>query len=253
MREPREGYSQEASEASPAPRCQAETLRASWADFLAELGPWEWFGTFTFRDYVHPERADKLFRLFVSQGNRTLYGPRWYRKGKGLTWVRGLEYQKRSVIHYHALFKDAHGLRRLDLMDWWYDHAGIARIEATTSQEAVRRYVSKYTVKGGEIDLGGPGIPDAPRSGARRWPPGLPWYLTPLGRPEAYAQLGDVTTETERAGLRAWANGVIGRRAAAPLVRIVRERIMLPPVDAPPVSQQVRYLFAEAQRMGRRR
>jgi hypothetical protein len=41
-------------------------------------------------------------------------------------------------------------------MDRWDELAGYARIEPIRDRTAVRRYVSKYVVKGGELDLGGP-------------------------------------------------------------------------------------------------
>jgi hypothetical protein len=50
-------------------------------------------------------------------------------------------------------------LRRLTWMDRWHELAGYARIEPIESTAAVARYVSKYVVKGGEIDLGGPLVP----------------------------------------------------------------------------------------------
>jgi hypothetical protein len=118
---------------------------------------WEWFCTFTFRDLVHPEAADKRFRVLLSQANRVLYGHRWHKQqGAGLRWVRALEYQKRDVIHYHALMAGVQDLRRLTWMDRWHELAGYARIEPIDTADAVVRYVSKYVVKGGEIDLGGP-------------------------------------------------------------------------------------------------
>jgi len=136
-----------------------QALRTAWTQLLGRW-EWEWFCTFTFRDSVHPEAADKRFRVFVSQCNRTLYGPRWHKHGRGIRWVRALEYQKRDVIHYHALMAGVEDLRRLTWMDRWYEMAGIARIEQIESTDAVSRYVSKYVVKGGEIDMGGPLMPD---------------------------------------------------------------------------------------------
>ena len=50
-------------------------------------------------------------------------------------------------------------LRRLTWMDRWHELAGYARIEKIDTADAVVRYVSKYVVKGGEIDLGGPLMP----------------------------------------------------------------------------------------------
>jgi hypothetical protein len=134
-------------------------LRDAWIALLGRW-EWEWFCTFTFRDLVHPEAADKRFRVLISQANRVLYGHRWHKKGQGMRWVRALEYQKRDVIHYHALMAGVKDLRRLTWMDRWHELAGYARIEKIDTADAVVRYVSKYVVKGGEIDLGGPLVRD---------------------------------------------------------------------------------------------
>ena len=144
-----------AASATPLDR---QALRDAWIALLGRW-EWEWFCTFTFRDLVHPEAADKRFRVLISQANRVLYGHRWHKKGEGIRWVRALEYQKRDVIHYHALFAGVQDLRRLTWMDSWHELAGYARIEPIESTAAVSRYVSKYVVKGGEIDLGGPLVP----------------------------------------------------------------------------------------------
>jgi len=131
------------------------TLRDAWCKFLGQW-QWEWFCTLTFRDIVHPEAADKAFRYFTSKLNRQMYGPRWYKKAHGgIPWVRALEYQRRDVIHFHALFADVEGVRRLSWMDEWNEIAGYARIEAIKDKWRVRRYVTKYCLKEGEIELGG--------------------------------------------------------------------------------------------------
>ena len=114
----------------------------------------------TFRHPVHPEAADKRFRVWVSLINRELYGVRWARHGDGIWWARALEWQRRDVVHYHALLGGAglDALRRLSWMDAWTELAGWARIEPPRAGDAVRGYVSKYVVKddaGGELDLGG--------------------------------------------------------------------------------------------------
>jgi len=130
-------------------------IRDAWCEFLGRWD-WQWFCTLTFRDIVHPEAADKSFRYFTSKINRQLYGPRWFKKAHGgIPWVRALEYQRRGVIHFHALFADVEGVRRLSCMDMWNDIAGFGRIEAINDKWAVRRYVTKYCLKEGEIELGG--------------------------------------------------------------------------------------------------
>jgi len=132
----------------------------AWREFIAPF-PTQWFCTFTFTDEVHPERAVKLFRLFIRRLNRALYGSHWERKGQvGVFYVLAWEYQKRGVLHFHALVGDVEDLnaraRRLDFMDMWEGFgppAGFARIEAIDDQAAVRDYVTKYVTKGGQIDL----------------------------------------------------------------------------------------------------
>lgn len=132
----------------------SEELREAWIRFLSRWR-WEWFATFTFRDAVHPEAADKRFRVLISKGNRELYGRRWAKHRKGIQWARALEYQRRGVLHYHALLSKVGDLRRLTYMDVWNRLAGFAKIEPVRSEGAVRGYVSKYVIKGGEIDIGG--------------------------------------------------------------------------------------------------
>jgi hypothetical protein len=133
-------------------------LREQWTRFLLRF-PMQWFCTMTFRDRVHPEAADKAWRVFCSKLNRTLYGNRWWKDPKkGVFWIRALERQKRTVIHYHALVGAPRHMdelaHRLSWMDEWHlQTQSFARIYTIQSEELVRRYVSKYVTKGGEIDL----------------------------------------------------------------------------------------------------
>jgi len=148
-------YTNSSSTFQPFSKISNKDIREAWCGFLGQWD-WQWFCTLTFRDVVHPESADKSFRYFTSKLNRQLYGPRWFRKAHGgIPWVRALEYQRRGVIHFHALFADVEGVRRLSWMDEWDHIAGYARIEAIKDKWRVRRYVTKYCLKEGEIKLGG--------------------------------------------------------------------------------------------------
>ncbi len=132
----------------------------AWREFIGRF-PMQWFCTLTFTEDVHPERAAKLFRLFIRRLNKALYGSHYERRGRaGVFWVLAWEYQKRGVLHFHALLGDVENLnaraRRLDWMDTWQGFgppAGFARIEEIHSQHAVNDYVTKYVTKGGQIDL----------------------------------------------------------------------------------------------------
>ena len=138
-------------------KSQKQLLRDAWVSFLAAY-TFQWFATLTFETNVHPEAALKRWRFYTNQLNRSLYGRRWQKKGHGgIYWVLGIEYQKRGVIHFHALMGAENDLnilaRRLTWMDYWNELAGFARIEAIRSNEAALRYVTKYVIKDGEIEF----------------------------------------------------------------------------------------------------
>lgn len=128
---------------------------------------WHWFLTLTFRPEhekasggMHPEKADKIFRVLLSKINREIYGVRWYKRPDGgVMWARGQEFHKDGRIHFHALAAaptdDLNNLtRRMRWVDWWWrEKIGIARIEEPLSQADVAGYVSKYVTKDGEVDF----------------------------------------------------------------------------------------------------
>lgn len=152
----------------PTDPASTDLLRDSWISLLAEFH-WDLYGTLTFREDTHPESAYKRFRLFISMINRKLYGPRWFKHNQGVSYCVALERQRRGVVHFHCLLADPELVRLLkggwfkqggrwanEMMEAWNELAGFARIEPVKVAELVNRYVSKYVVKGGEIDLGGP-------------------------------------------------------------------------------------------------
>lgn len=141
------------------------TVQQGWVEFLSQYR-WDWFTSQTFRLSTHPEAADKLFRVWISMLNRHLYGPRWHKQKKSVYWVRALEWQKRGVLHFHALVSapdriSANGssvslnllAKRLYWMDQWNTLAGFARIEKPDSATAVVNYCTKYILKDGDLEL----------------------------------------------------------------------------------------------------
>ncbi len=134
----------------------SSSLQPAWIQFLDR---WEWaqFTTNTFRQEVHPERADRVWRVWISMMNRTLYGHRWWKRGQGLYWCRVSEWQKRGVTHFHALL-GGERVSDLECRRWqeaWWHLAGIARMEQPRSNHAVQCYLTKYISRGAEITLGG--------------------------------------------------------------------------------------------------
>lgn len=132
-------------------------LQKEWAEYLSTYH-WQWFVTLTFRFPPHPEQAFKSFRYWVHYLNRKLYGTRYYKKTTGIFWTLALEYHQSGVIHFHALVGDVEDLNirfsRKTAAEKWNEIAGYARIYPINDQmKAVTNYVSKYVVKGGEIEL----------------------------------------------------------------------------------------------------
>ena len=154
-------------------------IAEAWSDFLRRY-PAHVFATLTFRrekfftgqggkvvainrtgsnGSMHPEAADKAFRLFVSCINRELYGPKWSTRWHGgLQWARGQEFHKDGRLHFHALLAASTGdlnhlVSRYQWHEWWYREFGRNQIEQPRSQRDVAAYVSKYVSKGGDVDF----------------------------------------------------------------------------------------------------
>mgnify|MGYP003694097619 CR=1 FL=1 len=60
------------------------------------------------RPRVHPKRADKTFRVWISKLNDACFGKHWWRRGKGVLWARGIEFQRRGV---HRFLPNSHPAR----------------------------------------------------------------------------------------------------------------------------------------------
>ena len=140
-------------------RFQAVQLHEAWTAFLCEQD-WQWFCTFTFKTEIHPEAADKLYRVWINKLNRGIYGQRWRnREPYGVKHVRALEWQKRGVIHYHALIANV-GMESRDrwASEWQKlgedSKAGYIKIDQyDASRGGVEAYLSKYVTKGGQVDV----------------------------------------------------------------------------------------------------
>jgi hypothetical protein len=152
--------SKEAGDHIAAPRHKSP-LEEAWVKFLSPY-PWQWFGTFTFREAIHPEAADKKFRYWVRLLDERNVGPRWRLPSnvkKTARWVRGLEWQKRNVLHYHALIGNLPPFGGRDERREWeacwngLRNGGFARVDQVGIIGGVVGYVSKYVAKGGQIDL----------------------------------------------------------------------------------------------------
>lgn len=131
-------------------------LRQSWADWINSRD-WQLFITFTFIDRIHPIAAERYLHTFFNKQNRRIYGRNYQKRPLCLVWIAGLEYQKRNVVHFHALVANVPADYRYQAgyMDWKSigNNAGNIQIEKIRTLSDAIFYVTKYVTKEGDIIL----------------------------------------------------------------------------------------------------
>lgn len=143
----------------------ADELHHGWLELLARY-EWDWFVTLTFADVVPVPVADRLFRVWIASANRRAYGRRWFKHRQQIQWVLATEWQRRNVIHFHALMTNIRDLRRQGCERSWRNlGGGFLEMTPVRSQARAAIYVAKVLEFGGELDFGG--------WTAQRVPPGL--------------------------------------------------------------------------------
>lgn len=121
-------------------------LRDPWGDFLAAR-PWDWWTTMTFAVWIHPDQAAQRYDEWARQLQAET--------GTTMQHARALEWQKRGVLHFHALIWGVkRSTHRATWMQKWEEiGGGWCQIYSYDRDQAARFYLGKYAVKGGEVDL----------------------------------------------------------------------------------------------------
>ena len=122
-------------------------------DWLSRAKLWKLFVTLTFRDPIPPEPAFNIWRRLVRLLNERSFGKHYTRivHHSYFSYVLGIEYQRRDVVHFHALVDKP---LNFDLVHrWWQRAAGYAWIEPIEKYQEAIRYVTKYVTKGGELKV----------------------------------------------------------------------------------------------------
>lgn len=121
-------------------------LTGPYGDLLETL-PWDWWATFTFAGWIHPDQARQRYeRWSVELADET---------GLQMVHARALEWQLRGVVHFHALIW---GVKRRTRRKAWEERwreigDGWAMLRPYERSRGARYYLGKYTVKGGEVDI----------------------------------------------------------------------------------------------------
>jgi len=128
-----------------------QDIAQAYIEWLTGAASWRSFLTLTYRDPVHPETAMRDLRRLIRRLNEDMYGKR-YRRRVGhsyFSYVVGVEYQVRDVLHFHMLVDEyvdydfIHG--------YWGKAHGFAWIEPVTDSQGAIRYVTKYVFKDGHV------------------------------------------------------------------------------------------------------
>lgn len=130
-----------------------EILQNEYSEWIREIANWQLFLTLTFRHPIGEERALGVLYAFIHGLNKKTFGKRYRRKvGRSyFSFVHAIEYQKRDVIHFHALIDKRIPIRFARAL--WEKWAGFIYIEKIKNKRDVTSYVSKYVLKGGQISV----------------------------------------------------------------------------------------------------
>jgi hypothetical protein len=123
------------------------------AEWIVGMADWKTFTTLTFREETPPDKALKYFNSLIRILNQDLIGKHYIHKvgHSYFSYVVGIEYQKRDVIHFHMLTDAPVNFGLIHRI--WNHIAGFAWTEIIEDSIATINYVSKYVLKGGEIQV----------------------------------------------------------------------------------------------------
>jgi hypothetical protein len=127
-------------------------------DWLTPVADWNSLITLTFdrKDKTHPvTKTEALFsvRRLIQTLNIELFGKHYVRKvgHSYFPYILGMEHPREGLLHCHLL--TARRLNYSLIIENWYKHCGYAMIEKVDDKEGSVRYVCKYVVKGGSVDV----------------------------------------------------------------------------------------------------
>lgn len=115
-----------------------------------------WFSTFTFKDYVKPEKAQRLLCSYLARLNQAY---REVSRAGLLKSVTCTEWQQRDVIHFHSLIA-GDGLRLLSRKRWEFRWRSMSKGFAAHYEAEAKAalYLVKHQIKdnpSGALHLGG--------------------------------------------------------------------------------------------------
>jgi hypothetical protein len=135
-----------------------ENQKAAWIDWVADKRAWKSMLTLTFDDKKHQydvstTDAKNYWRMLVRQLNVGVFGEHYTKHchHSYFSYVIGLEYQKRGVVHFHVLVDNYVNYELIHRL--WGNAHGFVWISPVTDRAVVVEYVCKYIMKQGDANL----------------------------------------------------------------------------------------------------
>lgn len=121
--------------------------------WILSLADWKVSLTLTFRDEKPYDVAIAYFKRLVRYLNKDVFGKQYTKivKHSYFSYALGIEYQRRGVIHFHALVDRPVNFDKIHKL--WNDWAGFAWIGNIRNQFDCVRYIAKYNLKGGQNEV----------------------------------------------------------------------------------------------------
>jgi hypothetical protein len=133
-------------------KAMGKRLSKEWSEWIMTARNWRSFITLTFRNETYPDVAKKDFQFLVRSLNQEVFG-KHYMNIVGpsyFSYVLGIEYQRRDVIHFHVLVDRPVNYEKIHNL--WNYMAGFAHIKPIQNYSKAIEYVSKYASKSGELE-----------------------------------------------------------------------------------------------------
>lgn len=142
------------------PDCRRETESRHLEWSMRIGGVDSWFITFTFKTYVTEARGWRMVNAFLSSMQQAYAAKINAFRCNGIRWTVAQEWQKRSVIHFHAIVSGV----RLDELSrkrwesrWSAIGGGYARVHPARAKAApyLAKYVGKTDAQSSALRRGG--------------------------------------------------------------------------------------------------
>lgn len=135
-------------------RLVRQGMRDEMAEFLGNFAEWKSFWTLTFDQERTQDVSKALFLWLVRELNKELFGKRYLDKvgHSYFQYVAGFERQTRGAWHLHVLADQPVNFDKIHSI--WGKRCGFAWIDGNIrNHDAVNRYVCKYVLKGGDLEI----------------------------------------------------------------------------------------------------